>query len=93
MARGRRGVEWFVVVDGKPGPAFASVGEPLVGPKGRHIAYTATHELKTAVVVNGRVVAEGFDWAGRLGFDTRGTRLGFAAMKDGNTDWMVTSLE
>jgi Tol biopolymer transport system component len=47
----RNGRDWFVVVDGKEGPAFDRVVTPLFGPAGKYLVYRVRKEGRRFVVV------------------------------------------
>jgi hypothetical protein len=69
---------WFVVVDGKPGPAFDDVlaGTMQWSEEGRAFAYVARRAGRTHVVFN-QACGPGFDGVSRLLVGRTGTRLAY----------------
>ena len=57
----RKGNNWFVVVNGKEGPAFDRVVTPMFSPDGSRLVYRARQDGKRFVVVadaNGKVIRQ-----------------------------------
>ena len=48
----RKGDIWFIVVNGKEGPAFDKVVAPQISPDGKHVAYRARKDGKRFVVIS-----------------------------------------
>ena len=61
----RRGVKWFIIVDGKAGEECDGIVEPGIAfsPNGKRVAYGAKRGGKSIVVVDG-IDAEGYDGTG-----------------------------
>ncbi len=78
---GRKGEEWFAVVDGVRSGPYAKVGRevPLAdgpadlafSPGGKRVAFRATKDGRAVIVVDG-VAGEGFDWVGFPVFSVEG---------------------
>lgn len=76
----RLGKRWFVVTNGRPGPAFVKVGDPAVSHRGDFVAYQAILGDRHFMVVNGRpgpayegVLPPYFSPDGKLAFGVRQT--------------------
>ena len=80
---------WFVVVDGRRGRAYAGVGRPVFAPDGRRVAHAACDRCGGAgddrgmyVVVDGqRIGAEYAEIADPIVFSADGRRMAFAARR------------
>lgn len=72
--------EWFVVVDGREGPAFTAIAHGAFSPDGKSFAYAASPEDgKWAVVVDGEVGPLWDNWRAGPVFSPDGQRLAYAA--------------
>jgi dipeptidyl aminopeptidase/acylaminoacyl peptidase len=78
--------KWLVVVDGKAGKPYNTVGCPTFSPDGRHVAFVAKLGENSRVVVDGEEGEEYFAVAhGRIAFDPP-DKLHFLVMREGSTD-------
>ncbi len=80
----RESDEWFVVHDGRPGPAAQGIGGIALSPDGARLAYVALRDSAWHVVVDG-AYGEPFDavFSRSLTFDPSGRHVAFAAERDG----------
>ncbi|MGH7613595.1 MAG: TolB family protein [Gemmatimonadales bacterium] len=80
----REGEQWFVVHDGRRGPAADGIGGLLLTADGARLAYTALRDGAWHVVVDSEY-GERFDalFSGSFTFDPSGRRMAYAAQREG----------
>nr|NIQ57649.1 hypothetical protein [Gemmatimonadota bacterium]NIR39667.1 hypothetical protein [Actinomycetota bacterium]NIU77816.1 hypothetical protein [Gammaproteobacteria bacterium]NIY11297.1 hypothetical protein [Gemmatimonadota bacterium] len=83
----RVGDRWFVVWNGRSGPAVDGIGEIVLSRDGRRLAYAAERDTAWYVVVDG-VFGDPFDSliANTLSIDPSGEHVAFAASRDGRVE-------
>jgi len=93
----RKGDAWFVVVNGKEGPAFDRVVTPMFSPDGSRLVYRARQDGKRFVVVadaNGKVIRQhpAYEQVFPVAFTADGKSVAYG-VKDGNKlIWKVEKL-
>ncbi len=83
----RRGTDWVVVADGKPGAGFDLVDRPVFSPDGSELAYTAQQGGRAYVVRAGRK-SSGYDRVNWPTYGPKGRRFAFAA-QDGDGAFLM----
>jgi hypothetical protein len=93
----RRHASWFVVVNGKEGPAMDAVRPPAVSPDGRFVVYRARRDGKRFVVVAGpdaRTVREhaAYEQVHDVHFTADGRSIAYGVKDGRRLAWMVEPL-
>ncbi len=88
------GGEWVVVVDGKEGPAYASVGQLVFAPVGARFAYNAEiAKSRWVVVADGKPSAEAQALSSRPTFSPDGKHLAYSLARDDKLFVVVDGVE
>ena len=93
----RQGENWFVVVNGKEGPAYDKVVTPLFSPDSRFLVYRARKNGKRFVVVadtNGKTIKElpSYEQVFEVHFTSDGSSIAYGAKDGNNLVWKVEKL-
>lgn len=93
----RNGNNWFVVVNGKEGPAFDRVVMPLFSPDSKHLIYRARKDGKRFVVVadtDGKVVKQhpAYEQVFQPVFTADGKSIAYGVKDGQNLIWKVEKL-
>lgn len=93
LAYGARQPEgWAMVLDGKPGKAFKSIGGPVLSPDGQRLAYAAQLPRGWCVVADG-VEGKTYEKVGPPVLSSDGKRLAYATRAAGKEMIVVDGVE
>lgn len=93
----RRGERWFVVANGKEGPAFDRVVSPSFSPDGKYLVYRARQEGKRFVVIadpSGKTIRQlpAFEQVFPVRFTADGKSIAYGVKDGRRLEWKVEPL-
>jgi hypothetical protein len=88
----RKGSKWYVVIDGKEGPAYDEISRSAItfSPDGKRFAYGARKSDRWFVVLDGKAFPEdGHDFVGYFAFSPDSKKFVYAARKGNQQSFVV----